>query len=214
MKNNGHRGQQYSSKKGYRSLVQRVTGPTFTSSVTIKWTLSHDRSKRWFSPAITVCANPIPNPKPYPRDPSDQWPFGLVNSPCKKWLTVEYLDMYEFKLIVLCRVWTGAAGTRVGEGVIVIWGQSTSFFSETWSTCYRLPAGWWRFVHHSVVKTWKKHHVPCGSLFYWRNVWIVSSVVDLWLWWPAGANAWTHGRVGWGRVPQQAQSFTSEIGVW
>jgi len=47
---------------GYRSLVRRVTGPTFTSSVTIKWTLSHDRCKRWFSQAITASANPNSNP--------------------------------------------------------------------------------------------------------------------------------------------------------
>ena len=31
---------------GYRSLVRRATGPVLTSSVTIKWTLSHDRCKR------------------------------------------------------------------------------------------------------------------------------------------------------------------------
>jgi len=43
--------------EGYRSLVRRVTGPTFTSSVTIKWTLSHDGCKRWFSRAISACAN-------------------------------------------------------------------------------------------------------------------------------------------------------------
>jgi len=55
---------------GYRSLVRRVTGPTFTSSVTIKWTLSHDRCKRWFSQAITACANLSPDPIPNPINPN------------------------------------------------------------------------------------------------------------------------------------------------
>jgi len=38
------------------------------SSVTIKWTLSHDRCKRSFSHTITACANPNPNPNPVRED--------------------------------------------------------------------------------------------------------------------------------------------------